>query len=174
MKKILFALLLCPFLSYSQDPKPVFSNDTLYTSSGYRIFTGQTIRFAKGTVRGGGFRYVAVKNGLLSKSLTNATLLVTKIKKYSTTVMGNEYIDLAGDLTMPGRPNEYVVLHIAFDYAIENSPVLLSEIEVPGEFRNTRPRNIKKEVIAAKNLYEDRVISKAEYAEMKDKLENYK
>ena len=174
MKTILLIFLMYPSLSFSQNPEPKFSNDTLYTSSGYKIFVGQTLKFAKGTVRGGGFRYIAVKNGLLSRSLTDATLIVKEIKKYAITVMGNGYIDLTGNLTLKGRPNEFVVLHIAFDWAIENSPALLSELEVPDEFRNTRPRNIKKELIAAKNLYEDNVITKAEYHEMKNKLENYK
>ena len=89
-----------PSLSFSQNPEPKFSNDTLYTSSGYKIFVGQTLKFAKGTVRGGGFRYIAVKNGLLSKSLTDATLIVKEIKKYAITVMGNGYIDLTGNLTL--------------------------------------------------------------------------
>ena len=42
MKKILFIILLYPFVSIAQEPRPKFENDTLYTASGYKIFKGQT------------------------------------------------------------------------------------------------------------------------------------
>jgi len=168
---LVFSILFNPVLVSAQEPQPRFEKDTLYTSSGYKIFVGRTLEFAKGTVRDGRFRYVAVKNGFLSKTLTNSTVLVKEIKKYSVTVMGNGYIDLSGDITLKDGSKEKIVLHIAFDRAIENSPVLLSELKVPDEYRNTRPRDIRKELVDLRNLYEDNVIKKAEYEEMKKKLE---
>jgi len=92
------------------------------------------------------------------------------MKKFSTSPLGNGYIDLKGLIKLKTGNTEVIVLHIAFDWAIENSPVLPSEIIVPDEFRNTRPRNIKKELVTARNFYEDRIIKKAVYEEMKKKL----
>ena len=74
MKKLLFTFLLCPFISMAQEPTPRFENDTLYTASGYKIFKGSIIEFNHGTERHGKFKYVSVKNGILSVSLTNCTV----------------------------------------------------------------------------------------------------
>ena len=170
MKIILFLLLLIPLASTAQQTLPRYENDTLYTSSGYKIYKGLTLEFAKGTVRDGRFRYVTIKNGWLTKSLTNCPVIINEIKKYSVSVLDNGYIDLTGYITFKNGSKEFIVLHMAFDRAIENSPVLLSELKVPDEFRNTRPRNIDKELVTAQNLYEDKVITKAEYLAMKAKL----
>jgi hypothetical protein len=170
MKRILFSFLLYPIVTIAQKPVPRYENDTLYTSSGYKIFIGQTLEFAKGTERDGKFRYIKIKNGFLSKTLANSTVIVKEIKKYSTTVLGNNYIDLTGYITLKNGSKEIIVLHIAFDRAIENSPVLPSELKVADEFINTRARNIDKELVTAKNLYEDRVINKAAYKVMKEEL----
>ena len=170
MKKNLFALLLLPFFSAAQDSLPRFENDTLYTSCGYKIFRGQTMEFGRGLERYGRFRYVTIKNGFLSTTLANSTVIVKEIKKFSTSALGNGYVDLTGYIILKDDSRELIVLHMAFDRAIENSPVLPSELKVPDELRNTRPRNIKTELVTAKNLYEDNVISKAEYEVMKNKL----
>ena len=173
MKIILLSILLFPLLSFSQDTLDTLSryrNDTLYTSSGYKIYNGQILEFSKGTMRDGEFRYVTIKNGFLTQSLTNCPVLVTKIKKYTISRLGNGYIDLDGIITLKNGSKEKIVLHIAFDWAIENSPALPSELKVPDEFRNTRPRDIKKELITAKNLYEDRVIKKPEYERIKSEI----
>jgi membrane peptidoglycan carboxypeptidase len=60
---------------------------------------------------------------------------------------------------------------MAFDRAIENSPFLPSEIKVADEFRNKYKRNLKRENLSLLNMYEDKVITKAEYTEMKKKLD---
>jgi hypothetical protein len=172
MRKVLITILLFPLLSYAQNNEPRFENDTLYTSSGYKIFSGQTLEFGAGTKRDGKFRYVTVKNGLLSTTLTGRKLIVKQITNSSTTIMDNEYVDFTGYLIMKDNSREYIILHMAYDYAIENSPVLPSELKVPAEFRNKMKRNIKKELVTARNLYEDKVIKKAEYEEMKQKITN--
>ena len=49
MKKLLMILLLCPLLLTAQNILPRFENDTLYTSSGYKIYKGLTLQFGNGT-----------------------------------------------------------------------------------------------------------------------------
>jgi hypothetical protein len=60
---------------------------------------------------------------------------------------------------------------MSYDFVIENSPDLPSELKVPDEFRNKFKRNIKHELTTARNLYEDKVINKTAYKQLKEKLE---
>jgi hypothetical protein len=169
--RILFIFLFLPLLSTAQDPVPKFENDTLYTSSGYKIFKGHTIEFAKGLERWGRFRHVSVKNNLLSTSLTDCPVTVKEFRKFWVTDFGTGYIIFDGYLKRKDGSSEYIVLQMAFDKAIENSPVLPSEIKVGDEFRNKYKRDLKRENAALRNMYSDNVITKAEYKAMKKKLE---
>jgi hypothetical protein len=171
MKKILFIFLLYPFVSIAQEPTPKFENDTLYTASGYKIFKGHTLDFADGLERYGRFKYVSVKNGILSTSLTNCQVIVKDFRKYWVSGLNNGYIVFDGYLIRKDGSRDYIVLQMAFDRAIENSPVLPSEIKVPGEFRNKYKRDLKRENTGLYNMYQDKVITKAAYNEMKKKLD---
>jgi hypothetical protein len=172
MKKILFTLLLSPLLSIAQEPMPRFENDTLYTLSGYKIFRGQTIEFAKGLERYDRFKFVSVKNGILSTSLTDCQVIVKEFRKFWISQnLNNGYIIFDGYLKRKDGTTEYIVLQMAFDRAIENSPVLPSEIKLPDEFRNKYKRDIKREKKFLYNLYQDKVIDKSAYREMKKKLD---
>ena len=171
MKKLLFTLLLYPFISSAQEPMPRFENDTLYTASGYKIFRGYTLEFANGLERYGRFKFVSVKNGILSTSLTNCSVIVKEFRKYWISGLNNGYIVFDGYLIRKDGSRDYIVLQMAFDRAIENSPVLPSEIKVPDELRNKYKRNIKRENLFLYNIYQDKVITKAQYKEMKKKLD---
>lgn len=171
MKKLLTAMLLCPLLSMAQFGEPKFENDTLYTASGYKIFRGQTVEFANGMERYGRFKFVSVKNGILSTSLTNCIVIVKEFKKYWVSGLNNGYIVFDGYLIRKDGTRDYIVLQMAFDRAIENSPILPSEIKLPDEFRNKYKRDIEREKLFLYNIYQDKVITKAAYQEMKKKLE---
>jgi hypothetical protein len=121
--------------------------------------------------RDGKFRYVTIKNGFLSKTLTNTNVIVKEITSVTTTALDNGYIDFKGYIALKDGSRSLIVLRMSFDYVIENSPDLPSELKVPDEFRNKFKRNIKHELTTAKNLYEDNVIKKAEYQVLKEKLE---
>lgn len=171
MKKLLFALLFCPLISIAQEPMPRYENDTLYTASGYKIFKGHTLEFANGLERYGRFKFVSVKNGILSTSLTNCSVTVKEFRKYWISGLNNGYIIFDGYLKRKNGSSDYIVLQMAFDRAIENSPVLPSEIKVPEEFRNKYKRDLKRENLFLYNIYQDKVITKAAYQEMKKKLD---
>ena len=171
MKKLLFIILLYPFVSIAQDPKPRFENDTLYTASGYTIYKGKAIEFANGLERYGRFKFVSVKNGILSTSLTNCTVIVKDFRKYWISGLNNGYIVFDGYLKRKDGSSDYIVLQMAFDRAIENSPILPSEIKVADEFRNKYKRDLKREKLFLYNIYQDKVITKAVYAAMKKKLD---
>jgi len=171
MKFLFFILLFSPAILFGQPPKPKFENDTLYTASGYKIFRGQVVEFGNGTERAGKFKYVSVKNGILSASLAYGSVTVGKFKKYWISGLNNGYIVFDGELKRKNGVTEYIVLQMAFDRAIENSPVLPSEIKVPDEFRNKYDRNFERERLFLYNMYKDKVIRKATYTEMKKKLD---
>lgn len=165
------ALLLCPFISVAQENKPRFENDTLYTLSSYKIYIGKTIEFAIGLERYNRFKFVSVKNGILSTSLNNCSVTVKSFKKFWISGLNNGYIIFDGYLKRQNGNTDNIVLQMAFDRAIENSPVLPGEIKVPVEFRNKYERKIEREKLFLRNLYEDNVIKKAAYNEMKQKLD---
>lgn len=171
MKLLLFTMLLCPLLSTAQDPSPKYENDTLYTASGYKIYRGHTIEFANGMERYGRFKFVSVKNNILSTSLTNCSVIVKEFRKYWVSGLNNGYIIFDGILIRKDGSRDYIVLQMAFDRAIENSPILPSEIKVPDEFRNKYKRDLKRESLFLYNIYQDKVITKTQYKEMKKKLD---
>lgn len=171
MKRLFIILILFPPLLAAQDPSPKFENDTLYTASGFRIFKGQTIEFGQGLERYGRFKYVTVKkSGILSNSLAGCSVIVQEFKKYWVSGLNNGYIIFDGYLIRKDGTRDYLVLQMAFDRAIENSPVLPSEIKVPDEFRNRYGRDINREKTGLYNMYQDKVISKSLYNELKKKL----
>lgn len=171
MKQLLIILLLCPLFSMAQELKPKFENDTLYTLSGFKIFRGQTLAFANGMERYGRFKFVSVKNGILSTSLTNCTVIVKEFRKFWISGLNNGYIVFDGYLIRKEGTRDYIILQMAFDRAIENSPVLPSEIKLPDEFRNKYERDIEREKLFLYNIYQDKVINKSTYKEMKKKLD---
>lgn len=171
MKRLSFLLFLFPFNTHAQERIFKFEDDTLFTSSGYKIFSGQTLEFNHGLERDGRFRYVTIKNGFLSKTLANNTVIVKEITSVTSTALDNGYVDLKGYIRLKDGSRDLIILHISFDYVIENSPDLPSELKVPDEFRNKFKRNIERELTTARNLYEDKVISKAEYKVLNEKLE---
>jgi hypothetical protein len=171
MKKFMTILLLIPFTLIAQEPKPRFENDTLYTASGYKIFKGSSIEFANGLERYGRFKFVSVKNGILSTSLTGCTVTVDSFRKYWISGLNNGYIIFDGYLQRKNGVREFIVIQMAFDRAIENSPVLPSEIKVPDEFRNKYKRDLEREKVFLYNIYQDKLITKAAYKEMKQKLD---
>jgi hypothetical protein len=171
MKILILTLLICPLFALAQNTQPRLENDTLYTLSGYKIFRGHTLEFNSGTERNGKFKYVSVKNGILSTSLINLTVIVKEFRKFWISGLNNGYIVFDGYLIRKDGSRDYIVLQMAFDRAIENSPVLPSELKVPDEFRNKYSRDMNREYLFLYNMYKDRVITKETYTEMKKKLE---
>ena len=71
MKKLLLFILLSPTLLIAQKLVPRFENDTLYTTSGYNFYKGQTLTFAVGTGKKGKFKSVKIKGRDNRITLTN-------------------------------------------------------------------------------------------------------
>ena len=160
MKKIFAFCCLIPILSAAQK-LPRFEKDTLYTSSGYKIYKGQVLQFGKGT-QGGKFLYVNVKTKVARHMLDNHAVLVKELKGFDMSILKNGYIDVKGTLIVNGNPLEDIEIHLSFDYAIENLPHIPSELIVPNEYRGKRKINPSQEIQRVKKLYQYGTISMEE------------
>jgi hypothetical protein len=170
MKQLLAALLFCPLLSVAQQQLPRFENDTLYTSSGYKIYKGITLHFGKPTGNRGNFRYINIKSETKIASLINNSIVVKKMKNFGISVLGNGYIEIYGNVIFKDGSKGYVDIHMAFDRAIENSLDLPSELIVPDEYRNRPTASIADEIKKLNELYTDGIITKEQFEEQKKKL----
>ena len=171
MKKILFALLFSPLITNAQlDPKPSYSNDTLYTTCGYKIYPGQILHFAKGTGKKGAFRYVSVLNGIAVASLVNTSVVVKELRNVKVVPMDDGYAGIYGIITFKDNSKAIIQIQLAYDKAIENSPDLPTELAVPAEFRNSNRVILHRQLNELFKLFLSGAISKKEYEERKTKL----
>ncbi|MEO8770369.1 MAG: SHOCT domain-containing protein [Ferruginibacter sp.] len=171
MKKILLLLLGFPFISIGQKSTCKYVNDTLYTSSGFKIYKGQTLYFGKGTRKDGKFRFVNIKSDASSFSLVNNSIVIKKLRNYGISSLDNGYIEIVGSMIYKDGSRGYIDIHMAFDLAIEDNPGLPSELIVPDEFRNKHTSsNVVEQIESLNKLYKDSLITKEEFEAQKKKL----
>jgi Short C-terminal domain len=169
--KYLFALaLFCPALLKAQKGLPRFENDTLYTTSGYKIYKGQTLYFGKGSSRTGYYRFINIKTGAVARQLATSSFLVKELKNFGISIFYNGYIELTGTITFKDGTQNFLDIHVSFDHAIENDPKLVSELNVPDEFRNKPGGNISDEIMKIYKQYVDGDLTEEEYEAMKKKI----
>ena len=170
MKKIMFIFLLSHDVIIAQE-LPRFENDTLYTSSGYKIYKGQTLTFAEGTAKNGNFRYAKIKGNDSPSILANKSVVVDKVSDFHISSLGNAFIRVRGELiTKNGEESRRINFNLAFDKAIEGLQGLAPELIVPHEFKNKPVKGIADEIAKLYKLYQDGAISKEEYEIQKKKL----
>lgn len=141
MKKILLILFLCPLLSTAQTNLPRFENDTLYTTSGYTIYEGQTLHFAKGTSAAGYFRFVKFHSNMArtdTYTLQNSTLTVNKLRAYKNSGPDKQTIRIAGTVSYANGSKADVDMFMEFEKAVTSPDGLPGELTVPEAFR-TKP-----------------------------------
>ena len=126
-----------PLLAAAQN-RPRFEKDTLYTSCGYKIYTGQSLQLGKARDRDG-FRYISPRNASMYHSLENNTITVTGILDTNLKIPGNETIELTGIITYRDGSKGTVSLSMAFDHAIGNfQQGQNGELIVPEQYRLPR------------------------------------
>ena len=173
MKKFVSILLLCPLISMAQKPGSRFENDTLYTSSGYKIYKGQTIQLASGTAENSKFRFIKYNSGpnLEAGRFQNTSILVKKLYGYKISGLGNRYIGITGTITYRDGSKSKIEIDMNFDRAINNFAGLPAEIVVPEEFRNKLPEGgIIDEIERLYRLYKEGALTKEEYEVLKKKV----
>jgi len=182
MKHLICILLLCPILAFAQKPVPRFENDTLYTSSGYKIYKGLVIQLASGTAENSKFRFFKYNGGpnLEAERFKNTTILVKKLSDFTISGLGNRYIGISGTVTFRDGSKSKILVNMNFDRAIHNFAGLPAEIVVPEEFRNKAPEEFKNkmpegtgiidEIERLFRLYREGAITKEEYESLKKKV----
>lgn len=146
MKPILSLLCLLPFCSFAQNELPRYEHDTLYTTSGFKMYKGMVLHLGKGVRPDGKFQYINIKSDATSEMLTNDSIVINKMKNFGISALGNAYIEIIGRYKYKDGSKGYVDLHIAFEKAIESNLIRTpGEIVVPEEFiRNLEARKAKK------------------------------
>jgi hypothetical protein len=174
MKKFVFVLMLFPLISIAQKLGCRFENDTLYTTSGYKIYKGQIIQLASGTAENSKFRFIKYNGGpnLEAERYQNTSILVKKLSDYKISGLGNRYIGITGTVTYRDGSKSKIEIDMNFDRAITNFAGLPAEIIVPEEFRNKVPEGggIVDEIERLYRLYKDGALSKEEYEVLKKKV----
>jgi Short C-terminal domain len=170
MKISLFIFLLFPLILSAQKIVPRFENDTLYTTSGYKFYKGETLYFAKGTGSNGTFRFIKIANVSAEAKFANTSMVIKKLKDFTVSGMGNAYIKVIGILTYNDGSKIEVPFNVAFDRAIESFPGLPSELIVPDEFRNNYKESVADEIRKLFKLYQDSILTKDEFEAQKKKL----
>jgi hypothetical protein len=172
MKELLFILFFSPLILAAQKSVPRFENDTLYTTSGYKFYKGQTLYFANGTANNGSFRFIKFANSNAEPKFANTSLVIKKLKEFTVSGLGNGYIKLSGTLTYKDGSKTDISFNIAFDRAIESFPGLPSELIVPDEFKNKEKGSVADEIRKLYKLYQDSILTKDEFEVQKKKLLN--
>jgi|GEM_PF-1576434 hypothetical protein len=170
MKKILLLLFLCPLLSVAQKTLPRFENDTLYTSSGYKIYKGETLHFGHGTGKDGKFRFTRVISATGSYGLTNANIVVEKVKDYAVSSLGNQYIKIVGSIVYKDGSKGRMVMHMAFERATVSVLGWPSELIIPAEFKIAPKTSTADQLTELYKLYQDSVLTKNEFDSVKAKI----
>lgn len=175
MYKFVFILFLSPLLSSAQITTPRFENDTVYTTSGYKIYKGQVIQLASGTGDFSKFRFIKYQNGgsfLENSRYENTSILVKKISDFTISGLGNRYIGIKGTVTYKDGSKSKIEIDLNFERAINNFAGLPAEIIVPEEFRNKVPEGggIIDEIERLFRLYKEGALTKTEYEALKKKV----
>jgi Short C-terminal domain len=200
MKKLLFILLLFPLLSSAQNSFPRFENDTLTTSGGYKMYKGQILHLANGTLAAGYFKFIKFHVGMAKNNtyiLQNGTILVKNLKGFKYSGLDNNNIRIVGTATYTNGKQEEVDILMNFERAIAGSDGLPGELTVPEEFKikltqavtaetkeqpvpvetkkQTVPDDLKKIMVADEikklfDLYKAGALTKEEYETQKKKL----
>lgn len=134
MKQFLLVLFLCPLFSAAQNYTHRFQNDTLYTSYGFKIYPGQTLRFGKRPSEFNGFRYVR-NISINPSSLENNNVVVTELSGYGFSPTGSAMINVKASIVYRDSSKGLVGFSLAFDLAAGSRlPGTTSELILPKEY----------------------------------------
>ena len=165
MKTVLFILLFSTTTLQAQ-VLPRFENDTLYTTSGFKIYKGQTIIFAEGTGNDGRFRYLKIRGSDHPRKLTHQSLVVDRVWDFYVSGLDNAYIKIRGTVFRDGKSRS-LRFKMIFEKAIQGFDGSSPEVVVPDEFKR-----MADELARWYKLYQDGGITKDEFEIQKKRLIN--
>jgi hypothetical protein len=182
MKSLLFSVLVSlTILSKAQETQ--FVNDTIITTSGYKIYKGVVLKLGRGTMMDGSFKYIR-----LSGSSTNSTFSFNnsgaKSGPYATVYHSGKSGEVASTKKVGNNKSGYEYFAILkmgemnrYECDVENA-IAAGEIVLPSEFKKpdvvqssgAGMSNLAEELGKLKKMYTDSLITKEEYEAAKKKL----
>lgn len=187
--KILITLfllfLLVDVFSQDENQLPKIVNDSLYTTSGYKIGEKQNIKIGSGSMPDGDFKYIRINSTSLFSYHSSDGYNTASNQANSFSRRNSGLIYKVKSLDKRGNNKHGYVYYIkfnigmiAYEVDIENA-IASGEIVVPEEFRpkpKTQIVEIKQqtsvadELVKLRKLYTDSVLTKDEYETQKKKL----
>jgi hypothetical protein len=185
MKKIAIAFILLSTNAFSQEELPKFSNDTLYTASGYTITLNQELKIGTGSMPDGDFKFIRKNSASMFNYTSNTGYqgLANQANSFPRSEAGHTYkvkrIEKRG--TKKHGYNYYVVLNsglIKYEMDVENA-ITFGELIVPVEFRPKKESvvvevkqqtSVADELKKLKALLDDGTLTQEEYDAQKKKL----
>lgn len=189
MKKILtISLIFLPLVMIAQTKFIEIKNgaDTLYTASGFKFYSGQTVKLGNGTMPDGNFKYIEITEtsiahhgSFLGNQNTYANQANSLPRKFSGMTAQILRIDVRGD--KKSGYSYYPIIKYEPKYQIDaDNAIAAGEIIVPEEFRPKQKTltgelkqnnaSVADELIKLKKLKDDGVISEEEFQAQKKKL----
>jgi hypothetical protein len=186
-KTITLALAFLALQSNAQQDLPKFENDTLYTSFGYKVYSGLKIKIGVGSTNDGDFKYIRINsNSMFSySSQTGYNGLANQANNFPRNQSGFSY-EVKKIMDRGNKKRGYVYYAkillglVGFEIDVENA-IRTGELEVPEEFRPKKdsPKiEIKQTVSPAdelkkfKELLDAGIITKDEFDKQKEKILN--
>ena len=106
-----------------------------------------------------------------SSSLANSSVVVTGLRNFGISSLGNGYIEIFGSIIFKDGSKGALDLHMAFDKAIESIPgTPLAELIVSEELKTNTTGTVADEIAKLYKLYQDGVLNKEEFEAQKKKL----
>lgn len=179
-------LLLISITAFSQTPATKYENDTLYTTSGFKIALGDKLKIGTGSMPDGDFKFIRTSSTSMFAyhSTTGYKGLANQANSFSRGNSGLEYkvirIDKRGT-----KKNGFVYYPIIqqgglvrYEVDAENA-IKSGELVVPAEFQTKKEGavvvvkqevSVADELVKLKKLYDDGILTKEEFDTQKKKL----
>lgn len=189
MKKIVLVLFyaLIAIASYSQNDSSYteLRKDTLFTRSGFKIYSGQMLKIGTGTMPDGAFKYIRIASTSLLQGMGDRTYH-TRINPANSLPAANHgfkykvvRIDKYGHKKHGYRYYPIINVGVArFQIDVDNA-ISSGELDIPEEYKTkAKPvvvevkqgSSLADELAKLKKLYDDSVLTKDEYESAKKKL----
>ena len=185
MKSLFQLMLLIPIFSFAQTEElPKFEHDTLYTTSGFKMYEGLEIKIGVGSMPDGDFKFIRTNaNSLFAyNSTTGYQGLANQANSLPRKNSGLKY--KVKDIVDRGSKKKghlyYVKIGtglINYEIDVDNA-IASGELVVPAEFKPkaagqiliAQTFSLADELTKLRKLYSDSILTKEEYEAQKKKL----
>lgn len=169
------------FVLQAQNDLPRFDNDTLYTTSGFKITEKQMLKLGMGSTPDGSFKFIRINSASLFGYTSSNPNGANNANAGPRTLSGHEYkvlrIEKRGN-----KKNGYVYYCLLpgfprYEIDVENA-IAVGEIAVPVEFKSGSKnqslpaQSLGDELKKLKDLFDAGALTKDEYDAAKKKLLN--